>query len=168
MKNPKTTQRNSSSQAISPVHSTESFSYAYMVIWRSLISQGKSSSGRPVVSARETASAQTGGEDEGVRPEETEGRLSQAPLFLSLQHAKAMWGPAEGHPGSGFCHCFLILARLGLAGKETHRAQRQRKVRGPPGRSCSWPSSSCTVQRNDNYESKPLPGNVVKVTSLSN
>lgn len=133
------------------------------------MSQGKRSVAVSAKEPRETAPAQTGDEDEGVRPEETEGRLSQAPLFSSLQHTKVMWGPAEGHPGSGFCHCFLILARLGLAGKETHGTKRQRKVRGPRGEGAAGPAApelcgGMTTVR----ASLCMGGNTVKVTSLSN
>lgn len=108
----------------------------------------------------------------GVRPEETEGRLSQVPLFSSLLHTKALRGPPEGHPGSGFCHCFLILARLGAGQKgnppNKEREESQTDPTHTPGRRCSWPSSSRTVQRDENHESKPSPGNILKMTSLSN
>lgn len=103
---------------------------AFTLVFGNLIPQGKNSKGVSAREPSEAASVQTGGEDEGVHPEETEGRLSQAPLFSRLQHTKALWGPAEGHPGSGFCHCFLILARVGAGqkgnplNKETEESQR--------------------------------------------
>lgn len=49
------------------------------------------------------------------------------------QHTKVLWGPAEGHPGSGFCHCFLILARLGAGQKGNPPNKEAEENLRPPG-----------------------------------